>query len=150
LKFKEILDSLGLSSFVKTSGKTGLHIYVPIIREFNYDAVRSVAGTVARFFLQKFPEKVTVDWTVEKRAGKVFIDFNQNVREKTLIAPYMCRATPGATISLPLQWIEVGKIYPTDFTIRSVPERVRMIGDIWGNMMDFRSDLSTLFKLEKD
>src|SRR5262249_18658395 len=80
---KAVLDSLSLSSFVKTTGKTGLHIYVPILRNLDYSATHAVAETLARYLVQQHPQRVTAEWAVEKRRGKVFVDYNQNVRGKT-------------------------------------------------------------------
>ena len=147
LWLKEILDSLSLSSFVKTSGRTGLHIYVPINRRLDYRAVRSAAETIARFVLQQHPEDVSTEWTVEKRSGKVFIDYNQNVRGKTLGAIYAPRVAPEATVSAPLRWDEIGKVYPTDFTILSVPGRLREMGDLWADILEAKRDLKSLLKI---
>ena len=144
---KEILDSLSLSSFVKTSGRTGLHIYVPINRQLDYRAVRSAAETIARYVLSQHPREVTVDWAVEKRTGKIFIDYNQNVRGKTLASAYSPRAAPGATVSVPLRWDELGKISPVDFDIRSVPRRLVEIGDLWAKILNAKRDLKNLLKL---
>ncbi|MHB8085597.1 MAG: DNA ligase D [Dehalococcoidia bacterium] len=144
---KEMLDSLSLSSFVKTSGRTGLHIYVPINRQLDYRAVRSAAETIARYVLRQHPREVTVDWAVEKRTGKIFIDYNQNVRGKTLASAYSPRAAPGAAVSVPLRWDELGKISPVDFDIRSVPGRLIEIGDLWAKILDAKRDLKDLLKL---
>jgi bifunctional non-homologous end joining protein LigD len=144
---KEILDSLSLSAFVKTSGRTGLHIYVPIERKLTYRDVRSAARTIATYALQAHPADISIDWTVEKRTGRVFIDYNQNVRGKTLGAVYAPRVAPEATVSTPLRWDELGKIYPTDFTIFTVPGRLAEIGDLWSGILDAKRDLGKLLKL---
>lgn len=109
---REVLNSLSLSGFVKTSGRTGLHIYVPIMRQFDYGATRAAAETIGRFLLQAHPREVTTDWAVEKRTGRVFIDYNQNVRGKTLASAYSPRPAPEATVSMPLAWDELDRIYP--------------------------------------
>ncbi|MGD0354090.1 MAG: DNA ligase D [Dehalococcoidia bacterium] len=147
LWLKEMLDSLSLSSFIKTSGRTGLHIYVPINRQFDYRSVRTAAETIARFVLKEHPREVTVDWAVEKRTGKIFIDYNQNVRGKTLASAYSPRAAPGATVSVPLRWDELGKISPTSFDIKSVPRRLSETGDLWAKILDAKRDLKNLLKL---
>ena len=147
LWLKEMLDSLSLSSFIKTSGRTGLHIYVPINRQLDYRSVRSAAETIARFVLRQHPREVTVEWAVEKRTGKIFIDYNQNVRGKTLASAYSPRAAPGATVSLPLRWDELGKISPTSFDIHSVPRRLAETGDLWAKILDAKRDLKNLLKL---
>jgi bifunctional non-homologous end joining protein LigD len=143
---KEVFDSLSLSSFVKTSGRTGLHVYVPIVRQFDYHTVRSASQTIARFLVKRHPGEVTTEWAVEKRAGKVFLDYNQNVYGKTLASVYSPRPTPEATISTPLTWEEVGKVYPTDFTMLTVPVRLAQIGDLWSDILQARSNLQKLLE----
>jgi bifunctional non-homologous end joining protein LigD len=144
LSLKEILDSLKMSAFIKTSGKTGLHIYIPILREFKFDAVRSAAETLSRFLLERHPRDVTLDWQVEKRTGRIFIDYNQNVRGKRLAAPYSPRAVAGAPVSVPLEWSELGKVYPSDFNILNAPERFQKIGDLWAGLNNAKNDLKGL------
>ncbi len=80
-----------------------------------------MAETFCRFLQQKYPDIITIDWSVEKRKGKIFLDYNQNVRGKTLASIYSPRPTPEASVSVPLRWDELGKVYPTDFTIATVP-----------------------------
>ncbi len=139
-----MLDSLSLSSFVKTTGKTGLHIFVPILRQLDYGAVRAACETIGRFLLQAHPREVTMEWTVEKRPGRVFFDHNQNVRGKTLASIYSPRAMPEAAVSMPLRWDELGDIYPTDFTILTAPERLAQVGDLWADMLAAKHDIAGL------
>jgi bifunctional non-homologous end joining protein LigD len=141
LWLKETLDALGLRSFVKSSGRTGLHIYVPLRRQFDYRAVHSAAKTICQFVLQRHPRELTVDWPVERRTGRVFLDYNQNVRGKTLASIYSPRAAPEATVSTPLLWEELSRVYPTDFTIRNLPARLARIGDLWADILSSRSSL---------
>ncbi|MDD5191159.1 MAG: DNA ligase D, partial [Dehalococcoidales bacterium] len=138
---KEILDEMKLKAFVKTSGKTGIHVYVPIIRRLDYTAVRAAAETIAKYLEQKHPEKITTEWRQEKRRGKIFIDFNQNVRGKTLASIYSPRPGPEAGISTPLRWEELGKIYPTDFNFTSLPSRLQKTGDLWADILDAKQEL---------
>lgn len=145
---KEILDSLSLSSFIKTSGKTGLHVYVPILRNLDYSAVRAACETIGQFVLQKHPRDVTMEWSVEKRAGKVFFDHNQNVRGKTLASIYSPRPSAEAAVSMPLRWDELEDIYPPDFTILSAPKRLAETGDLWTNILDAKHDLRGLLQIE--
>ena len=140
-KLKEILDNLGCPAFVKTSGKTGLHVFVPILRQLEFHETHAAAETLSRFLLQKYPDLITVDWAVEKRAGKIFMDYNQNVRGKTLASIYSPRPVPQASVSVPLRWDELGKVYPTDFTILNVPSRLAAIGDLWNNIDQSKIDL---------
>jgi bifunctional non-homologous end joining protein LigD len=139
---KEILDSLSLSSFVKTTGRTGLHIYVPILRRLDYDSVRAAAETIGRFLVRAHPRRVTLEWSVSKRAGKVFFDYNQNARGKTLASVYSPRPTPEASVSMPVRWDELPAVYPTQFTILTAPDRLQEVGDLWANILDHKHDLA--------
>ncbi len=147
LWLKEILDKLSLEAFIKTSGRTGLHIYVPVVRQFNYHAVHSAAKTICTFVQQRHPKTVTTEWAVEKRSGKVFLDYNQNLRGKTLASVYSPRPAPEATVSAPLSWDELGKVYPTNFTISNMPDRLAKLGDLWANILKAKRDLKTLLDL---
>ena len=143
-RLRDILTDLSLSAFIKTSGRTGLHICVPLQRKLDFDAVRSVAKTVSQFLLSSCPADMTTEWASAKRTGKVFLDFNQNTRGKTFPAPYSLRATPDATVSTPLRWEELDSIYPTDFTMLTVAERVGELGDPWEGLLSAKHDLETL------
>jgi bifunctional non-homologous end joining protein LigD len=94
--------------------------------------------------VQQHPNEVTIEWAVDKRRGKVFADYNQNVRGKTLASIYSPRVLPWAAVSMPLRWDEVGKVFPTDFTILSAPDRLREVGDLWSNVLDSKHDLAGL------
>ncbi len=144
LHLKEVLDELSLASFVKTSGRTGLHIHVPIVRSLNYKAARSAAETIGKYLQQRHPVDITMDWAVEKRSGKVFIDYSQNVRGKTLACAYSPRPAPEAPVSTPLRWNELGAVYPTDFTILNLPARLARTGDLWAGVLTEKRDLRTL------
>ncbi len=147
---KEVLDSLKLSAFIKTSGKTGLHIFVPMRRRLDYGTVRSAAGTVADYLLRQHPKEVTTEWSVEKRRGKIFIDHNQNVRGKTLASVYSPRVSPEASVSTPLRWDELEKVYPTDFTMFNIPERLAVAGDLWAGILDAKRDLQGAVRVAKE
>jgi bifunctional non-homologous end joining protein LigD len=144
LWLKEMLDGLGLKSFVKTTGRTGLHIYVPITRTLDYHATHTISETLARFLVQQHPKEVTAEWAVDKRKGKVFADYNQNIRGKTLASIYSPRVLPSAAMSMPLRWDEVGKVFPTDFTILTAPDRLRQVGDLWSDILASKHDLAGL------
>ncbi len=143
ISLKEILEQLSLSSFLKTSGKTGLHIYVPILRQHDYSVTREACELIGRFLMQQRRD-VTMEWTVDKRGGKVFLDHNQNVRGKNMASIYSLRPLPDAPISTPLMWDELDKVYPTDFNIETVPERVDRLGDLWTRILDAKHDLHNL------
>ena len=146
LALKGILDQLSLSSFLKTSGKTGLHIYVPILRQHDYGITRKTCELIGRFLMQQLPTDITMEWSVSKRSGKIFLDHNQNSRSKNMASIYSLRPLPGAPVSTPLRWDELGSIYPTELTIHTVPERVAGAGDLWAEMLAAKHDLRTLLE----
>ncbi len=141
LVLKDMLDGMRLSSYIKTSGKTGLHVYVPIQRSFHYDEVRAFAQTVGRFLAQQRPKDVTMEWDTSKRRGKVFFDANQNTRGKTLAAQYSLRPTPWAGVSTPIAWSELTSIDPMSLNIASVTGRVAQKGDLWADILQRKNDL---------
>jgi bifunctional non-homologous end joining protein LigD len=141
---KDLLDSLSLSSFVKTTGKTGLHVYVPILREFTYDAARAAAETIGKFLLRAHPRDITMEWSVPKRTGKIFFDHNQNTKGKTLASLYSPRPQPWAGVSMPVRWDELRDVYPTHFTILTAPDRIAETGDLWANILNEKHDLAAL------
>lgn len=141
---KEVLDAARLSSYVKTSGATGLHVYVPVLRQFDYGVIRSVAETIFRQVLERHPGRVTMEWLTEKRTGKVFLDANMNARTKNLASVYSPRAKPGAPVSMPLRWDELDGSYPTDFTVLTAPDLVEERGDLWAGILDAKQDLAAL------
>ncbi|MBV9172310.1 MAG: non-homologous end-joining DNA ligase [Chloroflexi bacterium] len=142
--FREMLESVGLHPFIKTTGKTGLHLYVPIARTLDYDSVRALAETFARRVLQAHPDAVTMEWAVNARTGKVFLDYNMNRRSASLAAVYSPRAIDWAGVSTPLAWDELEHVYPTQFDILNVPERLARLGDLWAHILDARVDLKQL------
>jgi bifunctional non-homologous end joining protein LigD len=148
LRIRDLLDELGLATFIKTSGRTGLHLYLPIKRELDYDAVREVAGTIARHVRQDHPREVTIEWAVSARRGKIFFDFNQNSRGKSVATPFSPRKHPAGTVSATLRWEELDEIYPTDFTLLTLPERLEKDGDPWAGILDAKQDLNAALERE--
>jgi len=142
LRIREILEGLGLRTFVKTSGRTGLHLYLPIIRDLDFDAARDVAQTMAVHVQRERPKDVTIEWAVRRRTGKIFFDYNQNTRGKSLAVPYSPRRHPAATVSMPLEWDELEHVYPTDFTLHTVPDRLDAEGDAWAGILEARQNLA--------
>lgn len=141
IAFKSILDDLGLTGYLKTSGKTGLHVYVPIRRNIPFDTVRLLAETLGRHLLQIAPEIVTMEWVVKKRPEKIFYDHNQNVRGKTLASIFSPRPVSGAPISFPLRWADLERIYPSDFTVKNGVGKLRAQGDVWQDILSRKQDL---------
>ncbi|HZN98581.1 MAG TPA: hypothetical protein VFB61_12690 [Gemmatimonadales bacterium] len=146
LRLRDLLGSLELQVFVKTSGRTGLHLYLPIVRKFDYDAARSIAETIGRYALQQWPTEVTLEWAVVRRTGKIFFDYNQNSRGKSLSSILCPRRHPLGTVSMPVQWDELERIYPTDFTLRTVPGILEQQGDPWADILTSKQDLGAMLE----
>jgi len=143
---KELLERLGLQHpVVKTSGKTGLHIFVPIVRNLNFAAARQICETIGRYLVQEHSDVITMEWSIQKRTGKIFIDSNMNVRGKTLNCAYSPRALPGAPVSMPVTWEELADAHPMDFRLWNVFERLERQGDAWHNVIAFKADLHRAF-----
>ncbi len=132
---KVALDGLGLDGLVKTSGATGLHVYVPIEPIYEYRRVRKLVETVGRLLVAANPDDVTMEWDIPRRAGKVFIDHNQNVGGKTIASVYSVRPRPGAPVSTPVLWEELGNIHPDDFTMSTVWDRLQRFGDLFAPVL---------------
>jgi bifunctional non-homologous end joining protein LigD len=138
---RELLLSMSLESIVKTSGKTGLHVFVPIRRTLDFDAARHVSELVGRHLMRLHPKDITLEWSVPKRTGKIFMDYNMNVRGKTLNVAYSPRGEPGAPVSMPLTWEELAGAHPLDFRITNAAERLRETGDRWRDSLERKQDL---------
>ena len=138
---RELLGTMSLEAIVKTSGKTGLHVFVPINRTIDFDAARHVSELVGRHLMRLHPKDITLDWSVPKRTGKIFMDYNMNVRGKTLNVAYSPRGEPGAPVSMPLTWDELAKAHPLDFRITNAAERLARTGDRWVEALARKQDL---------
>jgi DNA ligase D len=127
----EVLDDLGAVGWPKTSGGSGIHIYVRIKPEHGFDDVRRAALAFAREVERRAPQDVTTTWWRKDRdPAAVFVDFNQNARDHTIAAAYSVRGNPEGTVSTPLRWDEVADVDPRDFTIATVPQRFAELGDL--------------------
>src|SRR5439155_21336704 len=113
---------------------------VPVLRQFDYETVRSFAESIGRFLMQSHRKDITMDWSVEKRTGKIFFDHNQNTKGKTLASIYSPRPSPSAAVSMPLRWDELRLIYPTNFTILTAYDRIEKTGDLRPNILDQKHD----------
>jgi len=122
------LEDLGLIGWPKTSGKRGIHIYVRIAQRWSFDEVRRAALTLAREVERRAPKLATSKWWKEERHG-VFVDYNQNAKDRTIASAYSVRPTPEATVSAPLDWTEVADCEPGDFTLGTMPTRFKRLGD---------------------
>ena len=141
-RLRELLREMKLEAIVKTSGKTGLHVFVPIKRTIDFDAARHVCELVGRHLLRQHPKVITMEWSIPKRTGKIFMDFNMNVRGKTLNVAYSPRGVAGAPVSMPLTWDELAVAHPLDFRLTNVIEKLTRSGDIWRNALKDKQDLA--------
>src|SRR5882757_7388381 len=122
------LDDVGLVGWPKTSGSRGMHVYVRIERRWTFDQVRRAALALAREVERRAPQLATSKWWKEERHG-VFLDYNQNAKDRTIASAYSVRPTSDARVSAPLAWDEIDACEPGDFTLRTMPARVERIGD---------------------
>ena len=138
----DLLHELKLESWVKTSGKTGLHVVVPMCRTLAYDAVREIARFVGEHLAAAHRDAITTEWSTAKRRGKVFLDYNMNVRAKSMPLPYSPRGITGAPVSMPLTWAQLRTAYPMDFRLPGVA-RALPRADPWTNLEGHKQSLET-------
>jgi bifunctional non-homologous end joining protein LigD len=148
LVVREVMDELGLASYPKTSGATGLHVLTPIRPELRFPDVRRFAKALAEEVERRVGDQdvATTTWRVAERRG-VFVDFGQNSRDKTIACAYSVRPTPDARVSAPLRWEEVADCDPAAFTIPTMRERVAAVGDLTRGM--WRRKVSLLPRFER-
>jgi bifunctional non-homologous end joining protein LigD len=137
LVIKEITDELQIPSYCKTSGAKGLHIFIPLQAQYNYEQVKTFAELLAHMTHHRIPQTTSIERSKAKRKDKVYIDFLQNRKGQTIAAPYSIRPRPGATVSTPLFWDEVNEqLTPQMFTIKNMMQRLQSIGDIWAPVLE--------------
>jgi bifunctional non-homologous end joining protein LigD len=136
LTIKKVLDTAEIKSFCKTSGATGLHIYVPLNAKYKFDESKKFALTVAKIVNNLIPDITSLERKPSKRKKKVYIDCYQNSIGQTLAAPYSLRPRPGATVSTPLKWSEVNSnLDPKNYTIKNIFRRLGHVGDLFEDML---------------
>jgi DNA ligase D-like protein (predicted polymerase) len=147
---RDVLEDYGLTAWPKTSGSRGFHIYARIAPNWPYKQVRLAAQTVAREVERRTPELATSKWWKEERGERVFVDFNQNAKDRTVASAYSVRSRPDARVSTPLHWSEVPDCAPESFTVTTVPARYADIGDPWEGMDDAAGSLDGLLERAKE
>jgi bifunctional non-homologous end joining protein LigD len=147
---KGLLDNLNIRSYVKTSGKTGLHIFVSVVPSYTYIQTRNFAEVVGRMLVKKYPNKITMEWDTTKRKGKVFFDHNQNAKGKTIASIFSARPTLSASVSMPISWKQLSSIAPPDFNILNLPEVVRKVVDPWKNILQEKQDINKILENIKE
>ncbi len=144
---RTLLGELGYAGFPKTSGGRGVHIYVRIEPRWTFTDVRHAAIAFGRELERRMPERVTTKWWKEERGEKVFVDYNQNARDRTIASPYSVRPRPGAPVSAPLLWDELAEVQPEDFTVESMPSRFADVGDRFAEIDDVAHSLQPLLEM---
>ncbi len=134
LELRTVLAEAGLDAFIKTSGNRGLHVFAPIEPTHEFLDVRHAVIAAARELERRMPEQVTTAWWKEERGQRIFVDFNQANRDRTMAGAYSPRALAHAPVSCPITWDELGSADPRAFTVLTVPERLRTTGDPWADM----------------
>jgi len=141
-ELRGVLNDAGLVGYPKTSGGRGMHVFVPI--EPAYDFIEARHGVIAlgRELARRMPDHVTISWWKEERGQRIFIDFNQTARDRTIASAYSIRPTPNAQVSAPLSWDELDDVEPEDFTVVSMRDRFTARGDVWSDF--YRSEPAKL------
>ena len=148
---RTFLGEVGLAGYPKTTGRRGIHVYLRLEPRWDSYQVRSAAVAVARELERRRPDLITAAWWKEERGERVFIDYNQNARDRTIASPYSVRPKPGATVSGPLEWEELREVQPEDFTVESMPARFAEIGDRFAEIDDVHHSLDGLLEMyERD
>ena len=144
---KEILDRAGVESYCKTSGSSGLHVYVPMKNKYDYETVKDFAHIIASLVVDQLPETTTIERSLRKRGPKIYVDFLQNRSGQTLASVYSLRPVKGAHASTPLDWKEVNhKLSPGQFTIKNLIKRVKSKGDLFSPVLTGSTDLKKALK----
>ena len=147
---KECLDLCKLTGYPKISGASGIHIYIPLKKSYSYLKVKRAANFIADLVVKKIPRAATVERTVSKRTGKVYVDYLQNGRGKTIASVYSVRPVKEASVSMPVTWEEVyeGNINPAMFTVGSVKHRLEEKGDLFAPVLSEGYSIDHLLQLK--
>jgi bifunctional non-homologous end joining protein LigD len=147
LEVKKVLDMSCEKSFIKTSGKTGIHIFIPLGAKYDFDQIRDFSKLLVTIVHNKLPEITSLERSPSKRKNQIYLDYLQNSLGQTLAAPYSLRPTEEATVSTPLKWSEVKKgLDPKKFTIKTIFKRLKNHGDLWENILKEKVDLKKAIK----
>jgi DNA ligase D len=148
---RTLLGELGYVGFPKTSGGRGVHIYVRIEPRWTFTDMRHAAIAFGRELERRLPGEVTTKWWKEERGERIFVDYNQNARDRTIASAYSIRAKPGAPVSAPLDWDELPSVAPEDFTVATMPARFAEVGDRHAAIDDVAHSLEPLLEMyERD
>jgi len=143
---EDLFHTLNIKSCVKTSGKTGLHIFVPIGLSYTYEQTRSFTQIIGEILIKRHAQKITTAWSIVERTGKVFFDHKQNAMGKTIASVFSARPTVSATVSMPVRWEDLSNILPTDFTILNTPDMLKKSGDHWNKILQNKQDIRKILE----
>ncbi|MFJ3488946.1 non-homologous end-joining DNA ligase [Leifsonia aquatica] len=146
LELRMVLREAGLDAFVKTSGNRGLHVFAPIAPVREFLDVRHAVIAAARELERRMPDAVTTAWWKEERGEKIFVDFNQANRDRTMAGAYSPRALAHAPVSTPITWDELPEVDPRDFTVLNLPDRLATVGDPWEHFGDEPGSIDVLME----
>lgn len=146
-ELRSVLDDHGLRGWPKTSGGRGIHVLVPIEPRWTFTEVRRATIAAGRELERRMPDRVTTAWWKEERGERIFVDFNQAARDRTIASAYSVRARPHAPVSAPLRWAELDDAEPRDFDIRTMPARCAEAGDVHADLDDHAFRLDGLLEL---
>jgi bifunctional non-homologous end joining protein LigD len=147
LEVRKVLDMLGVPSYPKTSGSSGMHIYIPLAAKYTYDQSQMFAKIIVNMVHQRIPGFTSVERYIKNRGGKMYLDHLQNRPGATIASPYSLRPKPGATVSMPLHWDEVKKgLKMKDFTIRNAVERLKITGDLFKGVLGEGIDMERILE----
>ncbi|MEU0132805.1 non-homologous end-joining DNA ligase [Streptomyces sp. NPDC006296] len=148
-ELRSVLDDHGLRGWPKTSGGRGLHVFVPLVPEWTFTQVRRCAIAVGRELERRMPDLVTTAWWKEERGERIFVDYNQTARDRTIASAYSVRPFPHAPVSAPLRWEEIDDAEPRDFDLRTMQVRYAEVGDLHADMDDHAFRLDRLLELAR-
>lgn len=144
---KAVLDKIGAKAFLKTSGATGLHIYIPFEARYTYEQIKNLTHLIVMVINKEIPEITSLERLPKNRQHKIYLDYLQNSRGQTLAAPYAVRPRPGAPVSTPLAWSELkSDLNPADFNIKTILSRLEKKGDLFQGILTEKNDFSRLLK----
>ena len=143
----EVCEEWGITAIPKTSGKTGIHIFIPMGRKYHYEQVKDFAHLIGIEVNKRQPKLTSLERMPDKRKHRIYLDYLQNREGQTLAAPYSVRPTPDASVSTPLRWDEVKKgLKPSDFTITNMDQRLKKVGDLWKPVLGKPVNISAVLK----
>ena len=128
---RALLHELGMEGWPKTSGGRGVHVFVPITPRWTFTQARRATIALGREIERRLPDQVTMKWWKEERGEKIFVDYNQMARDRTIASAYSIRPNPRATVSAPVTWDELGSVHPDDFDVLTMPARFAEVGDLF-------------------